>query len=116
MNKNSSGRVRAVGAGLLAALVTAAPLAAGAVGAVAGVIWLRCVYVVLAFRLVTDPAFDPHGYGLIVATVLSVPAALVTAVTVPFAFPRNHRARVARITTPVLLVSTILLWAAFFTA
>ncbi|MEU4412831.1 hypothetical protein AB0G00_27420 [Nocardia salmonicida] len=92
------------------------PLAAGAVGAVAGLVWLRCVYLVLAFRLVADPGFDPHGYGLVAGTVLSVPAALVTAVAVPFVFARHQRARVARITTPVLIAVTALLWAAFLTA
>ncbi|MGW0638215.1 hypothetical protein [Nocardia salmonicida] len=92
------------------------PLVAGAVGAAAGLVWLRCVYVVLAFRLVNDPGFDPHGYGLVAGTVLSVPAAVVTAVAVPFVFARNRRARVARITTPVLIAITALLWAVFLTA
>lgn len=91
-------------------------LMAGAVGAAAGLVWLRCIYVVLAFRLVTDPGFDPHGYGLVAGTVLSVPAALVTAVAVPFVVARHQRARVARITTPVLIAITALLWAAFITA
>ncbi|WP_280304547.1 hypothetical protein [Nocardia abscessus] len=91
-------------------------LVAGGVAAGAGLLWLRCIYLVVAFRLVTDPASDPHGYGLIAGTVLSVPAALVTAVAVPFAFPARHRVRVARVTTPVLLVITTLLWAAFLTA
>ncbi|GAB2665104.1 hypothetical protein GCM10027088_49850 [Nocardia goodfellowii] len=83
---------------------------------VAGLVWLRCVYLVLAFRIVTDPAFDPHGYGLIGGAVLSVPSALVLAISVPFVFAAHHRARIARITTPVLLVSTALLWVAFVTA
>ncbi|MCC3331012.1 hypothetical protein [Nocardia abscessus] len=99
-----------------AALRRVVTLVAGAVAAGAGLLWLRCIYLVVAFRLVTDPAFDPHGYGLIAGTVLSVPAALVTAVAVAFAFPARHRVRVARITTPVLLVITTLLWAAFLTA
>lgn len=92
------------------------PVLAGAVGAVAACVLLRCVYLVLGFRLARDPAFDPHGYGLIAGTVLSVPAAVVTAIAVPFAFPTRHRARVARITTPATLVITAALWVAFLTA
>ncbi|WP_280421244.1 hypothetical protein [Nocardia carnea] len=92
------------------------PVVAGGVGIAAGSVWLRCIYLVLAFRLVSDPAYDPHGYGLIGGFVFSVPAALVTAVAVPFAFPARHRVRVARITTPVLFVITALLWVAFLTA
>lgn len=89
---------------------------AGAIGAVGTCVLLRCIYLVLGFRLANDPAFDPHGYGLIAGTVLSVPAAVVAALAVPFAFPTGHRARVARITTPALLVITAALWVAFLTA
>ncbi|MGW0248588.1 hypothetical protein ACWDYH_18335 [Nocardia goodfellowii] len=91
-------------------------LVAGVSAVVAGLVWLRCIYLVLAFRIVTDPAFDPHGYGLIGGAVLSVPSALVLAVSVPFVFAAPHRARIARITTPVFLVITALLWVAFITA
>jgi hypothetical protein len=92
------------------------PLVAGGVGGAAGLVWLRCIYLVVTSRFVTDPAFDPHGYGLIAGSVLSLPAALVTAMAVPFAFPVRHRVRVARITTPILLMGTASVWAVFLTA
>lgn len=91
-------------------------LAGGVLGAVAALVWLRCIYLVLASRAVADPAFDPHGYGLIAGAVLSVPAALVTAVAVPFVFSARYRSRVARIIVPLLLVITAALWIAFATA
>lgn len=91
-------------------------VAAGGAGIAAGLIWLRCVYLVFGFRLVSDPLFDPSGYGLIGGTVISVPAAVVTAAAVPFAFPAPHRRQAVRVVTPVLAVVTASLWGAFLTA
>ncbi|MBF6352060.1 MULTISPECIES: hypothetical protein [Nocardia] len=91
------------------------PAAAG-VGAAAGLLWLRCLYLVFVSRFASDPLFDPSGYALIGGTILSVPAALITAVAVPFAFPAHHRARVVQVMTPVLLLITASAWIAFVTA
>jgi len=86
------------------------------VGAAAGLLWFRCLYLVFGSRFASDLLFDPSGYALIGGTVLSVPAALVTAVAVPFAFPAHHRARVVRAVTPVLLLITASVWVAFITS
>ncbi|MFI5717247.1 hypothetical protein [Nocardia sp. NPDC051750] len=91
-------------------------LLAGVVGGVAGLIWLRCVHLVLTSRFATDPLADPHGYGLIFGTVWALPAATVTAAVLPFAFPGRYRARVTKLATPVLVVVTVLLFVALFTA
>lgn len=98
------------------ALRRALPLVAVGVGVAAGLVWLRCLYLVLESRPAADPVVDPHGYGLIAGSVLSLPAALVTAVAVPLVFPVRHRVRVAWVTTPILLVGTVSVWAAFLTA
>ncbi|MEU4311991.1 hypothetical protein [Nocardia sp. NPDC024068] len=83
------------------------------VATAAAMLWLRCCFLVLQFRLSDDPAADPHGYGLIAGTILSVPAATVIMVCAPFAFPPHLRARVFRIVTPILLVTTVLLFVLF---
>ncbi|WP_280490961.1 hypothetical protein [Nocardia asiatica] len=86
------------------------------VGLVAGLFWLWCVVIVLDSRLSTDPVEDPHGYKLIFGTVSSLPAAITTAITLPFAFPRERRAHATQVATAILLLTTIGLFVALFTA
>ncbi|MCP2280922.1 hypothetical protein [Nocardia amikacinitolerans] len=94
----------------------AAAIGAGGVAVAAGLLWALCVVMVLESRLSSDTADDPHGYGLIFGTVLAIPAATVTAAALPWAVPRRRRARVARLTTSMLLVSIVILLVALFTA
>ncbi|WP_280388076.1 hypothetical protein [Nocardia wallacei] len=93
-------------------LERAATVVAGAIGVAAGAIWVLCVLVVLDSRWSTDPAADPHGYRLIFATILSVPAAVVAAVGLPFVFPRRSRTLAAWVVTVVLFLSTAVLFVA----
>ncbi|MEU8900657.1 hypothetical protein [Nocardia sp. NPDC048505] len=78
-------------------------IVAGLVCAAAALLWLLCVAGVLSSRLSSDPADDPHGYRLIFGTMLSLPAALVTGLTLPVALP--HR-RITVVANAVLLLGT----------
>ncbi|WP_280399568.1 hypothetical protein [Nocardia carnea] len=89
---------------------------AGAVGVAAGLLWLCCLWIALPFYLSSDPATDPHGYGLMFGTVFSLPTGLAAALAVPFAVPARHRRRVTRILIPVLVLVTAALWVAFVAA
>lgn len=89
---------------------------AGVVGVAAGLLWLCCLWIALPFHFSSDPATDPHGYGLIFGTVFSLPTGLAAALAVPFAFPARHRRRVGRTLIPVLVVVTVALWVAFVAA
>lgn len=89
---------------------------AGVVSLAAGGLWLMCVIGVLRSRFATYTAFDPHGYALIFGTLLAVPAGLVCALTLPFAVPREGRARACGIVIPTFVVASVLLVAALLTA
>jgi hypothetical protein len=89
---------------------------AGVVSAITGALWLLFVYMVVSSRFSTDPFRDPHGYGLIFGTMLATVTGIVFAVALPFAFGREHRARVGRIVMPAYLIATALLFAAWLTA
>ncbi|WP_454198627.1 hypothetical protein [Nocardia sp. Marseille-Q1738] len=91
-------------------------IVAGVISIATGALWLWCVFLVLSSRLSTDPANDPHGYGLIIGTMLAVPSGLVAALALPFAFPREHRTRAIRISMPAFAVTSVLLLTALFTA
>lgn len=83
---------------------------AGILGSAAGVLWLICVYLVASSGFASDPATDPHGYGLMFGTVVGVIAGLVFALTLPAAFPSSQRRRAARICLLVFVVTTALLY------
>lgn len=88
----------------------------GVIGAAAGLLWAVCAYTVVTSRFGTDPAHDPHGYGLIFGTLLGLASGLVTAIVVPFAFPARRRSRVTLIATATYLISSALMLTAWFTA
>jgi hypothetical protein len=44
---------------------------AGILGGMASLLWLYLTYVVLDSRFSTDPAGDPHGYGLMFGSVMA---------------------------------------------
>ncbi|MGW0180466.1 hypothetical protein [Nocardia sp. NPDC003345] len=89
---------------------------AAVVATAVAVFWLRCVFIVIRSRFSTGFATDPHGYELIAGTLMSVPSAAVVTLCAPFAFPPHLRPRVFRIITPILLVTTGLVYVLFFTA
>lgn len=89
---------------------------AGVISAAAGVLWAFCAFIVVSSRFATDPAHDPHGYGLIFGSVLALASGLVAAIVAPFAFPARRRSRVTLIATATYLISSALLVTAWFTA
>jgi hypothetical protein len=89
---------------------------AGIVTAAAGGLWLFLAFAVVHSRFSTDPANDPHGFGLIFGTMFAVVTGLVFAVALPFAFPPERRARVSRITMATYVITSALLFAAWFSA
>jgi hypothetical protein len=88
----------------------------GFISGAAGLLWAWCAFTVVSSRLSTDPAHDPHGYGLIFGSVLALASGLVAAVAVPYAFPARLRLRVMRIAMATYVVCSALLIAAWFTA
>lgn len=89
---------------------------AGIISAAAGGLWLMCLYTVARATFSTNPAADPHGYGLIFGTVLGIVAGVIFAVVLPLAFAAERRGRVARITMVSYAMVTALLFAALFAA
>lgn len=90
---------------------------AGLLGAVAGLFWSRCVFVVLRSRISDDPRADPHGYGLIFGSVFALPAAAILIVALSFVVPPGRsRTRVARIVAPPVFGASLLLLVALVTA
>lgn len=89
---------------------------AGVTGAAAGLLWAFCVFTVVSSRIATDPAHDPHGYGLIFGSVLALASGLVAAIVVPFAFPARRRPRAMLIATATYAICSALLVTAWFTA
>ncbi|MCV7152299.1 hypothetical protein [Mycolicibacterium pyrenivorans] len=89
---------------------------AGVVGAAAGLLWAFCAFTVASSRFATDPAHDPHGYGLMFGSALALASGLVAALVVPFAFPARRRPRVTLIAMATYVICSALLVTAWFTA
>jgi len=89
---------------------------AGVVTAAAGLLWGWCAVIVVSSRLSTDPAHDPHGYGLIFGSMLALVSELIAAIVVPFAFPSRRRARVMPIAMTTYFICSALLVVAWLTA
>jgi hypothetical protein len=88
----------------------------GVLGGVASLVWLFLAFVVLDSRFSTDPAGDPHGYGLMFGSVMALVVGLAVTVVLPFAFVPSRRARATRIAMATYAVVSALLLAAWFTA
>jgi hypothetical protein len=89
---------------------------AGLFGATAGVLWLLCVYVVASSVLSTDPASDPHGFGLMFGTVVGTISGLLFAVVLPAVFPAARRRLIARICMAIYIVTMALLFLTMYVA
>ena len=84
---------------------------AGLLGATAGLLWLLCMYLVARSGLSADPAIDPHGYALMLGTVVGLIAGLLFAAVLPAAFPADRRQTARRACISGFVVSTAMLYA-----
>jgi len=71
---------------------TAIRLLAAGFGLAITLMWLFLIAMVADTRFDTNPANDPHGYGLIFGSIISVPLGFVAALIIPLALPRGRRA------------------------
>lgn len=95
---------------------SAAHLAIRCVAAVIGggamAFWALIVYVMLSSAFDTNPATDPHGYGIVFGVITSVPLSLFCAVVLPFAAPRRWWGRAFAISLLSLIaVNALVFWA-----
>lgn len=81
---------------------------AGAFGSAALVVWLLIVWTVLSSAYASDPAEDPHGYGLIFGVLAYIPFGLAWVLALPVALPNRLRGRGLRIAMLVFLAVTVL--------
>lgn len=86
----------------------------GLLGGAAALLYLLLAAMVLRSVLDTDPAVDPHGYGVVFGTVLSIPAGLVAIGLLPLVLPAPKRARGYRIALICWLALTAILVAVLF--
>ncbi|WP_156750429.1 hypothetical protein [Mycobacterium sp. 852013-50091_SCH5140682] len=69
--------------------VLAVRIVAAVLGGTAAVPWLLMVWMVLSSAFSTNPAQDPHGYGMIFGFLAYLPLSLVCAVLLPLALPKR---------------------------
>ncbi|MFC9898126.1 hypothetical protein ACFVMC_30920 [Nocardia sp. NPDC127579] len=91
-------------------------LVLGGIGAAATALWVRLAYIVLSSRFSEDHPIDPHGYGLIFGSLMSVPVSAVAIVTLAYTVPRRYRARVTLVGTMILFLGNATLFVAWFSA
>ncbi|WP_454788598.1 hypothetical protein [Mycolicibacterium lutetiense] len=70
-------------------LVLALRCLAGLIGAGAVALWAMVVFVILSSAFSTDPASDPHGYGIIFGILFYLPLGLFWALLLPFVAPKR---------------------------
>lgn len=69
--------------------VLAVRIVAAVFGGIAAVPWLLMVWMVLSSAFATNPARDPHGYGMIFGFLAYLPLSVVCAVLLPLALPKR---------------------------
>ncbi|MEE6168590.1 MULTISPECIES: hypothetical protein [unclassified Mycolicibacterium] len=69
--------------------VLAVRIVAAVLGGTAAVPWLLMVWMVLSSAFSTNPAQDPHGYGMIFGFLAYLPLSLVCAALLPLALPKR---------------------------
>lgn len=85
---------------------------AGVMGAGAAALWALIVFTMLSSAFDTDPATDPHGYGIVFGVLISVPLSLFSALVLPFAAPRNRWGRAFVISLLALVaLNALVFWA-----
>ncbi|MGV0813709.1 hypothetical protein ABQF34_17240 [Mycolicibacterium boenickei] len=85
---------------------------AALIGGGAVLFWGLVVFVMLSSAFDTDPATDPHGYGIVFGVLISVPVSLFWALVLPFAAPKRWWGRAFAIS----LLTLVALNALVFTA
>ncbi|MFV8166483.1 hypothetical protein ACNQVK_31020 [Mycobacterium sp. 134] len=84
----------------------------GIIGGGAAVLWALVVFVMLSSAFDTNPATDPHGYGIVFGVLISVPLSLFWALVLPFAAPRHRWGRAFAISLLTLVVlNALVFWA-----
>ncbi|WP_131811686.1 hypothetical protein [Mycolicibacterium peregrinum] len=85
---------------------------AAVIGGCAVAFWALVVYGVLSSAFDTNPATDPHGYGIVFGVLLAVPVSLFWALVLPFAAPRRWWGRAFAISLLSLVALNLLaFWA-----
>ncbi len=85
---------------------------AAIIGGGAVAFWVLIVYVMLSSAFDTNPATDPHGYGIVFGVLLSVPVSLFCALVLPFAAPRSWWGRAFAISLLSLVaLNALVFWA-----
>lgn len=87
--------------------VIAVRVLAGAVGAASGGVWLFCLYLVISSNLTSDPAHDPHGFGLMFGFVFAFVSGAVTTIALPLAVAPRLRRSATRLAWSVFAISSI---------
>lgn len=84
----------------------------GIIGGGAAVLWALVVFVVLSSAFDTNPATDPHGYGIVFGVLISVPLSLFWALVLPFAAPRHRWGRAFAVSLLTLVaLNALVFWA-----
>lgn len=84
----------------------------GLIGGCAVAFWALVVYAMLGSAFDTNPATDPHGYGIVFGVLISVPVSLFWALVLPFAAPRRWWGRAFAISLlSFLALNALVFWA-----
>lgn len=82
------------------------------IGGGAVVFWALIVYTMLSSAFDSNPATDPHGYGIVFGILISVPLSLFCALILPFAAPRHRWGRAFAISLLSLVaINALVFWA-----
>lgn len=82
------------------------------IGGGAVLFWALIVFAMLSSAFDTDPATDPHGYGIVFGVLISVPLSLFWALVLPFAAPRRWWGRAFAISLLTFVaVTALVFWA-----
>lgn len=85
---------------------------AGVIGGGAVAFWALVVFAMMSSAFDTDPATDPHGYGIVFGVLISVPVSLFWALVLPFAAPRRRWGRAFAISLlSFLALNALVFWA-----
>ncbi|CQD07791.1 hypothetical protein BN970_01498 [Mycolicibacterium conceptionense] len=85
---------------------------AGVIGGCALAFWALVIFGVLSSAFDTDPATDPHGYGIVFGVLIAVPVSLFWALVLPFAAPKRRWGRAFAVSLLALLaLNALVFWA-----
>lgn len=85
---------------------------AGVIGGGALAFWALVIFGVLSSAFDTDPATDPHGYGIVFGVLIAVPVSLFWALVLPFAAPKRRWGRAFAVSLLALLaLNALVFWA-----